>query len=60
MPYYLPDAHRIAGESAEGRGDRTNAIRLYKRYVAIAAPAAIDRSAIEKKLKQWNVQLEEE
>lgn len=60
MPYWLPDAFRMAGEYAEARGDRTAAIRLFKRYVQIAAPNAIDRTEIEKKLKGWGVALEEE
>jgi tetratricopeptide (TPR) repeat protein len=60
MPYWLPDAYRLAGENAEVKGDRTSAIRSYKRYLAIASTAAIDRSVIEKKFKNWGVQLEEE
>jgi tetratricopeptide (TPR) repeat protein len=60
MPYWLPDAYRLAGENAEARGDRTASIRLYKRYVEIAATAAIDRREIEKKLKGWGVELEED
>jgi tetratricopeptide (TPR) repeat protein len=60
MPYWLPDAYRLAGENAEARGDRTGSIRLYKRYVEIAATAAIDRREIEKKLKGWGVELEQE
>ncbi|MFI5309308.1 MAG: tetratricopeptide repeat protein, partial [Polyangiales bacterium] len=60
MPYWLPDAYRLAGENAEARSDRTSAIRMYKRYIETANTAAIDRSEIEKKLKGWGVQLEEE
>jgi tetratricopeptide (TPR) repeat protein len=60
MPYWLPDAYRMAGENAEARGDRTAAIRLFKRYVQIAAPNAIDRTEIERKLKGWGVELKEE
>jgi tetratricopeptide (TPR) repeat protein len=60
MPYWLPDAYRLAGENAEARSDRTGSIRLYKRYVEIAATAAIDRREIEKKLKGWGVELEQE
>ena len=60
MPYWLPDAYRLAGENAEARSDRTSSIRLYKRYVEIAPTAAIDRRQIEKKLKGWGVELEQE
>jgi tetratricopeptide (TPR) repeat protein len=60
IPYWLPDAYRLSGENAEARGDRTAAIRSYKRYVEIASTAAIDHTAIHKKLKAWGVQLEEE
>ncbi len=60
MPYWLPDANRLAGENAEARGDRTAAIRLYKRYIEIAAVAAIDRAEIQKKLKGWGVELDED
>jgi tetratricopeptide (TPR) repeat protein len=60
MPYWLPDSYRIAGEIAEARGDRSNAIRNYKRYREIAVPSAIDRGVIEKKLKGWGVQLDGE
>jgi superkiller protein 3 len=57
MPYWLPDAYRIAGEIAESKGDRNGAIRNYKRYREIATSNAIDRSEIEKKLLAWGVQL---
>jgi superkiller protein 3 len=60
MPVWLPEAYGMAGENAEARGDRTTAIRLFKRYMQIAQPNAIDRSEIERKLKGWGVQLEEE
>ena len=60
MPYWLPDAYRMSGEVAEAKGDRTSAIRMYKRYVAIAAATAIDRSTIERKLASWGVRLEVE
>jgi tetratricopeptide (TPR) repeat protein len=57
IPYWLPDAYRIAGESSEARGNRNDAIRFFKRYLEIAQPAAIDRVEIEKLLKKWGVQL---
>ena len=57
IPYWLPDAYRIAGESSEARGNRNDAIRFFKRYLEIAQPAAIDRVEIEKQLKKWGVQL---
>jgi tetratricopeptide (TPR) repeat protein len=57
IPYWLPDAYRIAGESANARGNRNDAIRYFKRYLEIAQPAAIDRVEIEKQLKKWGVQL---
>lgn len=60
MPYWLPDSYRLAGELAETRRDRTGAIRMYKRYIEIATPAAIDRNAIEEKLEGWGVQIEED
>jgi tetratricopeptide (TPR) repeat protein len=60
MPYWLPDAYRLAGENAEMRDDRTTAIRDYKRYITIASLAAIDHVQILKKLKAWGVQLDEE
>jgi predicted Zn finger-like uncharacterized protein len=60
FPYWLPDSYRLAGENAEMRGDHTGAIRLFKRYVEIAPPTAIDRGVIEKKLKGWGVELEDE
>jgi tetratricopeptide (TPR) repeat protein len=60
VPYWLPDAYRVAGENAEGRGDKGSAIRLYKRYLDVAPGTAIDRSQIEKRLKDWGVQLSED
>jgi tetratricopeptide (TPR) repeat protein len=60
MPYWLPDAYRLTGENAEARGDRTAAIRAYKRYIEIASSAAIDHSEIQKKLKGWGVQLDQD
>jgi predicted Zn finger-like uncharacterized protein len=60
MPYWLPDTHRLSGENAEARGDRTAAIRQYKRYIEIANAAAIDHTEIERKLKGWGVQLQED
>ena len=60
IPYWLPDAYRLSGESAETRHDRVTAIRQFKRYLEIAQPSAIDRTEIEKKLKSWNVELNAE
>jgi tetratricopeptide (TPR) repeat protein len=60
IPYWLPDAYRLSGESAETRHDRVTAIRQFKRYLEIAQPSAIDRVEIEKKLKSWNVELNAE
>jgi tetratricopeptide (TPR) repeat protein len=60
VPYWLPEAYSLTGENAESRGDRAGAIRLYKKYLTVAPTVAVDRSTIERKLKSWNVQLEEE
>ena len=60
VPYWLPDAYRLAGENAEGGGDKAGAIRLYKRYLEVAPSTAIDRQEIGKRLKEWGVQLGDE
>jgi cellulose synthase operon protein C len=60
IPYWLPEAYSLTGENAENRGDRTTAIRLYKKYLSVAPVGAVDRSTIERKLRGWNVQLEEQ
>jgi tetratricopeptide (TPR) repeat protein len=60
VPYWLPDAYRVAGEITDGRGDKGSAIRFYKRYLDIAPATAIDRRQIEKRLGEWGVQLRED
>jgi tetratricopeptide (TPR) repeat protein len=60
MPYWLPDAHRLAGDIADLGNNRQGAIRAYKRYLEIAQTTAIDYDTVKKKLNKWGVQLEEE
>jgi predicted Zn finger-like uncharacterized protein len=56
MPYWLPDAYRLAGELARVN-NRKQAVVLFKRYLAIAPDGALDREDVRKLLISWDVDL---
>jgi tetratricopeptide (TPR) repeat protein len=60
MPYWLPDAYRLAGEIARGSNNRRLAVTLFKRYLKIAPDGALDRDDVRKVLRSWDVDLSEE
>jgi tetratricopeptide (TPR) repeat protein len=60
MPYWLPDAYRLAGEIARGSNNRRLAVTLFKRYLKIAPDGALDRDDVRKLLKRWDVDLSDE
>ena len=60
MPYWLPDAYRLAGELARGQNNRKLAVTLFKRYLKIASDGALDRDDVRKLLKSWDVDLSQD
>ena len=60
MPYWLPDAYRLAGEAARTSNNRKLAVTMFKRYLARAPDGAIDRADVRKLLKSWDVDLSED
>ncbi|HEX7402765.1 MAG TPA: tetratricopeptide repeat protein, partial [Usitatibacter sp.] len=59
MPYWLPDAYRLAGEAARISNSKKTATALYQRYLAIAPDGALDRDEVRNILKSWGVELTE-
>ncbi len=51
-PGWLPDAHRILGESMRLAGGRADALEHLKRYLEIASPGALDRADVERQVAQ--------
>ena len=47
-PGWLPDAHRLLGESMRLAGNRSGALEHFRRYLEIAQPGAIDREDVER------------
>ncbi|MDD9943978.1 MAG: tetratricopeptide repeat protein [Myxococcales bacterium] len=58
-PFWLPSAYRLAGRLAEVRGNRKQAIDLYKRYLAVAPDGDLDLDDVKKRMSQWGVELDE-
>ena len=49
-PGWLPDSHRLLGESMRLGGDRAGALEHLRRYLEIASPGAIDREDVERQV----------
>jgi cellulose synthase operon protein C len=51
-PGWLADAHRLRADALLALGRRGDAVGHYRRYLNMAAPDALDRKAVERKLRE--------